>query len=73
VAAPDFTGAVRVGGRPAGPHPLLVAALSAGMLAVAFAVAFAVGNRPARRRGAAEGVNGVWRTWGADGARRRLL
>ncbi|MFC8720687.1 hypothetical protein [Kitasatospora sp. NPDC057198] len=52
VAALDFMGAVRVGGRPAGPHPLLVAALSAGMLAVVFAVSAARrGVREARPAG----------------------
>ncbi|WP_234327010.1 hypothetical protein [Streptomyces sp. NRRL WC-3742] len=36
VAALDFMGAVRANGKPAGPAPLLIAALSAAMLAVVF-------------------------------------
>ncbi|MFI6151556.1 hypothetical protein ACIBCA_02535 [Kitasatospora sp. NPDC051170] len=36
VAAVDFMGAVRLNGKPAGPAPLLIAALSATMLAVVF-------------------------------------
>nr|WP_193365988.1 hypothetical protein [Kitasatospora sp. SID7827] len=41
VAALDFMGAVRTAGRPAGPHPLLVTALAAALLAASFAVAAA--------------------------------
>ncbi|MFJ6379617.1 hypothetical protein ACIQI7_06330 [Kitasatospora sp. NPDC092039] len=44
VAAVDFMGAVRVGGSPAGPGPLLVGALSAAMLAVVFLVGAARRN-----------------------------
>ncbi|MEV7930874.1 hypothetical protein [Kitasatospora sp. NPDC088264] len=44
VAALDFMGAVRVAGRPAGPSPLLIAALSAAMLAVVFLVGSARRN-----------------------------
>ncbi|WP_030232157.1 ABC transporter permease [Streptomyces sp. NRRL S-350] len=44
VAALDFMGAVRVDGKPAGPSPLLVTALSAAMLAVVFLVGTARRN-----------------------------
>ncbi|MGW3040641.1 hypothetical protein ACWC9T_11490 [Kitasatospora sp. NPDC001159] len=44
VAALDFMGAVRVNGRPAGPGPLLIVALSAVMLAVVFLVGSARRN-----------------------------
>ncbi|MFJ8628665.1 hypothetical protein ACIRD3_38285 [Kitasatospora sp. NPDC093550] len=44
VAALDFMGAVRVDGRPAGPSPLLIVALSAAMLAVVFLVGSARRN-----------------------------
>ncbi|WP_209439530.1 hypothetical protein [Kitasatospora phosalacinea] len=39
VAAVDFMGATRTAGRPDGPHPLLVAALSAALLGAALLTA----------------------------------
>ncbi|MET8627666.1 hypothetical protein ABZW30_28635 [Kitasatospora sp. NPDC004669] len=44
VAALDFMGAVRVNGKPVGPSPLLIMALSAAMLAVVFLVGSARRN-----------------------------
>jgi hypothetical protein len=38
VAAADYMGTVLAGGRPAGPSPLLIAAISAAMLAVTFGI-----------------------------------
>jgi hypothetical protein len=38
LAAADYMGTVLVNGRPAGPSPLLIAGLSAGMIAATFAI-----------------------------------